>query len=315
MKYTSYCNIVVTKQWTAKWPIILRMLSSELYKTIVSKVTFVGFRGVDRPSRPSCTRERTVQWSWATIHICGNQSTFFFSTKSVLWHFIKMSKSVKSFSADKRLWLLRTSPALSRLLQKRGRAGAQATFGSYTKRLFKRGNHPNAEYVHGANVLVSQRTSVLANFNDMFQTQQRLFACLLFKTKLRAPPFRLTYNDLRTTTATAKLLKARRDRSGEQLVNPSTSSTVSEWSRVWNLRLSQVSHLYRRLALFFVKVVLILCDDTHVYARHGPCPPNVKSHRAATPLPLLSFRVVSISKPRRAPHLDHLKRLACALKH
>jgi len=40
----------VTKHWTAN-DLISRMLFSELYKIMVSKVTFAGFKGDDRPIR------------------------------------------------------------------------------------------------------------------------------------------------------------------------------------------------------------------------------------------------------------------------
>jgi len=40
-----------------------RMLFSELFKIMVKKVTFVGFRGGDRPNRPPWIRPGW-RWSW-----------------------------------------------------------------------------------------------------------------------------------------------------------------------------------------------------------------------------------------------------------
>jgi len=41
----------VTKEWTTKWLYIANAVS-ELYQIMVKKVTFVGFRGGNRPNRP-----------------------------------------------------------------------------------------------------------------------------------------------------------------------------------------------------------------------------------------------------------------------
>jgi len=41
----------MTKQWTSTWPYIANAFS-ELYKIMVKIVTFVGFRGGDRPNCP-----------------------------------------------------------------------------------------------------------------------------------------------------------------------------------------------------------------------------------------------------------------------
>jgi len=42
-------NTAVKKEWTTKWPYIANGVFSRIVKMLVNKVTFVGFRGGDRP--------------------------------------------------------------------------------------------------------------------------------------------------------------------------------------------------------------------------------------------------------------------------
>jgi len=61
-------NTAVTKQWTAKCPEIA-MLFSELYKNMVKRLTFVGFREGDRPNPPTLVPPLASQHFWRDLLI------------------------------------------------------------------------------------------------------------------------------------------------------------------------------------------------------------------------------------------------------